>query len=1854
VRSLRLGRLLSIVLLAALCFGGLLRFSTAPVRAGADPGPEPLPTETPALPTESEQAVEEAAAPAAEPLPASDGVRADLGAPPGDEVRDSGIEVIEENHEIRQSGEPPVGDGAAPPVVGAAGWVAIMSEGFEGAFPSGSWSVFDDNGSDYGEYYWDDDDYLPHSGGWSAWPANGGADGLDPEYYYYPNNMDSWMVYGPFDLSDANDAELLFYYWNQSEVNWDWFGWYASVNGTNFYGYHVSGNSGGWTYKDFDLTNVPTIGDVTGDSSVWIAFVSTSDGSNVDDGPFVDDIVLQKYTTASQPNLTPYTPSGWDYPIVPSSVQGTHTVNQLCADQATYIDWAVINEGASTSTTFYTTLYFDGSPLQNWYTTGGLDQGYYTGALDWALSVTPTQGWHTLKIVADVYGDVSESNEGDNEWQYDFYWDVCGSLCGPYTQASTLADDMLIPDDGGWVAGAIHVGERPRDAVAGQVDVKYGVHHPAPEELEIRVVNETTGIAYSLWDHQAAAGDTIEETHLDIEAYRGQPVDDVWYLEMRDTRPGNAGTLDYAAVEVRYVSPEGTALYDASDDRAGREALLRLPAGVLEEGGAAENRDSKPSEVAVRSPALADVPPGAEIIETEDFEGVFPGSGWTLLDLSSDGCEFLWDDDDYRPHGGSWAGWPANGGLDGLDPAGSMHPPNMQSWMIYGPIDLSDATDAGTSFYLWLETEQDWDWLFFGVSDDGVSFNGIQWSGVADWQLHDVYYTDYVGDDSVWVAWVSTSDSTINYEGPWVDDIAIWKQTTCQPYDCGITSSVLRAPADDSRMDTDRSLSSWDVPSFDEDSPFEIRLKSGHFTPQPGISTDLLGLSRSRRGDAEAYVLLQLQEMPSSQERQALAELGVSLLRYVPQRAWIASVPARVLPELSELGFVRWIGEIHREDKIDPAIVEDSLPPWALDAETGEAAVIVQFMRDVSIDDGLSIIQAHDGRVRDRLESIGALVVWIGMDQLRDLASEEAIEWIEPVPPPYSPLNDCIREMIGVDTLHEEPYSLDGTGVDVLVYDAGTVASTHAAFAGRLMIGDTSGTHDHATHVAGTVGGDGTGSPSCRDLRGMAPDVDILSYGFEYDGSGIFLYTNPGDIEDDWDEAQDTYGADIGTASLGSNVAPNGFPCEYEGDYGATAHLLDSIVRGSLGAPYIATWANGNERGSGRCGSTYHTTAPPANAKNPIQVGATNSNQDVITDFSSWGPSDDGRLKPIVSAPGCESQGEFFINSTLPPNDYGESGYCGTSMATPAVAGVVALMMEQYRDTYSTSGRFLPSTAKAVLIHTAVDLANPGPDYQSGYGRVNAVDAVDAIANGDFREEVLDSQGEMDAFQMVVAAGTSELRVSLAWDDYPATLAASQQLVNDLDLTVVGPDSTVHYPWSLDPANPGNPATIGADHLNNQEQVVVGNPAAGTWTVRVTGTSLPEPSQSYSLVFPGAREAPPGGNPPNTPSNPSPADGATNQSVNVDLTWTGGDPDPGDTVTYDIYFEANDSTPDSLLCDDVSATTCDPGTLVYNTHYYWYVAARDAGGQTTTGPVWDFTTQCLAPGTPSSPAPSDNATGVSVSADLDWADAANATSYDVYFGTSSSPPYYGNTTSSSYGLPTLSYSTRYYWRVVAKNACGDSAAGPIWDFTTECLLPSAPTLSSPSDGAATCDLTPDLEWSSVSGATSYWVQVDNAPSFGSPEVNTATSSPGYTVPSALSPGTYYWRVRASNLCGDGPWSAVWDFAVLAAATGPPTLNSPGSGSYIIDRTPMFRWSSVASATSYEVQIDDDAGFGSPEIETATSSTDFTPTSPLATGSWYWRVRACNLCGESGWSSEWGLTILDRRIILPLCLKRYAP
>jgi hypothetical protein len=639
---------------------------------------------------------------------------------------------------------------------------------------------------------------------------------------------------------------------------------------------------------------------------------------------------------------------------------------------------------------------------------------------------------------------------------------------------------------------------------------------------------------------------------------------------------------------------------------------------------------------------------------------------------------------------------------------------------------------------------------------------------------------------------------------------------------------------------------------MDKEKPRVIHWKTAELSfvvPVEADPTIVLAAEKDR------HIVVQLDKTPTAGERKELATDGIKLLRYLGSDAFFAKVSGGLSAAVARRARIVSAFEIKTDWKLHPRLLKREFPSYshfllstAKDEEDVEIlALYVIFHPDIDLEtEGVFAIERHGGMVRDMIRSINGAVVWIPLANMVAFAQEDVVQYIEPPLPPLDIVNDSIRLITQAEVVQAPPYGLNGTGINVLVYDGGTALASHGDFGGRLNVRDGSGLHYHPTHVAGTIGGDGSGS-SDPCLRGMAPNVLMQSYGFEYDGTGTFLYTNPGDIEADYNEAINTYGAEISNNSIGTNLAQNGFPCEWEGDYGATSMLIDAIVRGSLGAPMRIIWANGNERGNGRCGSLYHTTAPPACAKNHITVGALNSNDDSMTSFSSWGPTDDGRIKPDVSAPGCQSDGDNGVTSTWDDGGYGT--ICGTSMASPTVCGLSALILEDFKALYP--GEPLPrnSTLKILLAHNAVDLGNTGPDYKFGYGSVRVKDTIDFMRDDSFLEDSV-GQGEDKVFVVYVSPGVSFLKATLAWDDPPGAINTIPELVNDLDIVVISPNGvTIHYPWTLDPADGDAPAVrTQADCTNNIEQVVVDNPESGVWMIRVRGYSVPSGPQVFSVA----------------------------------------------------------------------------------------------------------------------------------------------------------------------------------------------------------------------------------------------------------------------------------------------------------------------------------------------------------------------------------------------------------------------
>jgi len=621
-----------------------------------------------------------------------------------------------------------------------------------------------------------------------------------------------------------------------------------------------------------------------------------------------------------------------------------------------------------------------------------------------------------------------------------------------------------------------------------------------------------------------------------------------------------------------------------------------------------------------------------------------------------------------------------------------------------------------------------------------------------------------------------------------------------------------------------------------------------------GVLTEL-----SARAEAR-HVVVQFDKPIGPAEREELSKAGLDLLRYVGDNAFFASFsPAGVdVARLSTLPFLAGVQGIQRTWKQSPPIVTGDVPPWAI-VDEGKAgdmtvALYVLFHPDVPLPtDAVNLVSRHGATVRDTLSAVNGLVIEMPFADVDALGDEDAVQWMEWPLPRMSEVNDSNRAITQANIVQASPYGLNGSGVTVLVYDAGTARSTHVDFQGRLTVYDASGMIDHATHVSGTIGGAGVANAA---YKGMAPAVTLLSYGFEYDGTGIFLYTNPGDLAADYGQAINTYGADIANSSIGTNTETNGFDCAIQGDYGVTDQLIDTIVRGDgsnpqFTRPFRVTWANGNERQGSRCDvegyGDYYSTAPPATAKNHIAVGALNSNNDSMTSFSSWGPVDDGRMKPDVSGPGCQSDGDLGVTSCSAAGDTSYTTMCGTSMAAPTVCGLSSLLLQDFRAQFPSKPDFRNSTLKILLAHTAVDLGNVGPDYQYGYGSVRIQNAVDFMRTGNFLENQV-GQGQIYSVLVLVQAGDPELKVTLAWDDYPGTPNVKPSLINDLDLRVYSPSSQQYYPWTLNWLNPGAAAVqTQANRVDNIEQVYVASPAVGVWRIEVYGYNVPQAPQPFSL-----------------------------------------------------------------------------------------------------------------------------------------------------------------------------------------------------------------------------------------------------------------------------------------------------------------------------------------------------------------------------------------------------------------------
>jgi hypothetical protein len=243
-----------------------------------------------------------------------------------------------------------------------------------------------------------------------------------------------------------------------------------------------------------------------------------------------------------------------------------------------------------------------------------------------------------------------------------------------------------------------------------------------------------------------------------------------------------------------------------------------------------------------------------------------------------------------------------------------------------------------------------------------------------------------------------------------------------------------------------------------------------------------------------------------------------------------------------------------------------------------------------------------------------------------------------------------------------------------------------------------------------------------------------------------------------------------------------------------------------------------------------------------------------MSDFSGWGPTDDGRIKPDIVANGVS------LYSCDDDNTADYAAMSGTSMSSPNACGSAALLLDYYDDLFPGDA-MRASTLKGLIIHTADDLGRPGPDYSYGWGLMNTLAAAELLKDYStnpirLTEATVTTSQRSDSYTFF-SDGSQPVRVTLCWTDPPGTSTTdhdsrSPRLVNDLDLKVVGPGGTF-WPYKLDYNNPANNATASAENdIDNVEQVYISLPVAGLYTVTVDyDGSLTDRTQWYSLLISG-------------------------------------------------------------------------------------------------------------------------------------------------------------------------------------------------------------------------------------------------------------------------------------------------------------------------------------------------------------------------------------------------------------------
>jgi hypothetical protein len=624
---------------------------------------------------------------------------------------------------------------------------------------------------------------------------------------------------------------------------------------------------------------------------------------------------------------------------------------------------------------------------------------------------------------------------------------------------------------------------------------------------------------------------------------------------------------------------------------------------------------------------------------------------------------------------------------------------------------------------------------------------------------------------------------------------------------------------------------------------------------------------------------------------------------------------------------------------------------------------------------------------------------------------------------------------------------LDLNGENMLagIWDGGLVRTTHTLFSGRVtQIDGASTISNHATHVSGTM--IGSGAPVSGAAKGMAPQAELISYSFANDTSEMTAAAADGLL--------------VSNHSYGFSADNN--LLWFMGYYDSSARDVDRIT---YDAPfYLPVKSAGNARSSGENPGDggYDYLTGSGSSKNNVVVAATlevldyQGPSDVnMSSFSSWGPTDDGRIKPDISAKGVN-----MLSSTSGSNNqYGALN--GTSMSAPSVSGSLILLQQHYNE---VNGAFmLASTLRGLALHTADEAGTtPGPDYRFGWGLMNTERAVQVISDNSGSSIIVEETiADLGAYTFSFTAdGVSDVWATIAWTDpagdlLPAGIedVSTPRLKNDLDLRISVDGGATFLPWVLDVANPTAGATTGDNLVDNIEKIEMVAPPAGEYIVRVShkGSLLVNGTQTFSMIITGmANDAVAISS---TDANIQTCAAASSEQFEIDYVY-----DTGASETFNLTF---DNIPTGATATLTPDTVSGSGTAILEVSGLENVALGDYTIKvisTGTGQITNtfLTLQVVGQTTltiPELDSPPNNSSNRPIDLTLVWdpSDAAT-TEYDFELALDDNFTNIVNqqtvpeTMASVTGLAFL---TEYFWRVKAISDCGESEFSDVRKFTTE-------------------------------------------------------------------------------------------------------------------------------------------------------------------------------------------------------------